>query len=139
MQRFNLLLPSRLPTSTCSSHHLLILVFYGTRFVISGHLLCHEHEVQIQKLNTILRKAKNISEGQQLKMILFIHYCGAQARLSLVGFFFDELETVECFKNRANHVVWGFADDDIFELGELLMKRGGLLFQFLSLGITSQP
>jgi hypothetical protein len=72
-------------------------------------------------------------------MILFIHYCGAQARLSLVGFFFDELETVECFKNRANHVIWGFADDDIFELGELLMKRGGLLFQFLSLGITSQP
>lgn len=111
---------------------------HGTRFVISGHFLCHERDVQTQILHTILRKVKSISQAQQLEMILLLHHCGAQSRLSLVDFF-DELATVECFKNRANHVVWGFADDKIFELGEGLMKRCGLPFQFLNLGITSQP
>jgi hypothetical protein len=111
---------------------------HETRIVITGHFLCHEREIQIQTLNTALRKAKIILEGQQLELIMLIHYCGAQSRLSLVDFF-DELATVECFKNRANHVVWGFADDKIFELGEGLVKRCGLPFQFLNLGITSQP
>ena len=111
---------------------------HGTRFVISGHLVCRKLEVQTEALHTMLRKVKSISQAKQLEMILLIHYCGAQSYQSLIDFF-DELATVECFKNRSNHVVWGFADANILEFGALLVKRGGLQFQFLNLGITSQP
>lgn len=111
---------------------------HGNRHLVSGQFLFHERDVQIQMMDSIIRKAKNISEGQQLEVVLLLHHCSSYSRYGMVTFF-DELATVQCSKNGATQIIWGFEDDDILELGQLLMERCGLQFQFLNLGITSHP
>lgn len=105
---------------------------HSNRYVISGQFLFHEQDFQSQLFDSVLNKAKHISKGQVMEVIMLLNHCNSNSRHRLVTFF-NELATMPCSKNGSTSIIWGFDDEDLLKFGQLLMDTSGLQFQFLNL------
>ena len=108
--------------------------FDRNRILLTGRFIYHDIDATNALLHQILRHANELGRAEDLEVSFFADYYCTWMRKRLV-MFFDHLADIDRSAHKCSiNVVWGydFDDEDVLELGEVLMERSGLPIKFLS-------
>lgn len=109
--------------------------FDRNKIVIAGRFIFYDANFCNSLLHDIISHANSLEKEENLEIRFFIDYYCTWMRMQMV-MFIDQLADIDRSAHKCSiNVVWGyeFDDDDVFELGEILLERSALPIKFLNI------